>query len=46
VNDYIARFYFFIFVVEIQKQNTKVGNDGDRHEVSVLFTLAAGTCLV
>jgi hypothetical protein len=41
----ISRFFLSIFVVEIQRQNAMVGDDDDRPEVSLLFTIAAGTSL-
>jgi hypothetical protein len=34
-----------IFVVEIQRQNAMVGDNNDQPEVSLLFTVAAGTYL-
>ena len=45
MNDYIARFFFSIFVVEIQRLNAMVGDNDDRPEVSLLFAVAAGTCI-
>jgi hypothetical protein len=45
VNSYIARFFLSIFVAEIQRPNAMVGGSDDQAEVSLLFTVAAGTCL-
>jgi hypothetical protein len=45
VNDYIDRFFCVFVVVEIQRPNAMVGGDDDRPEVSLLFTVATGTCM-
>jgi hypothetical protein len=45
VNDYIARFFNPFLVVEIQQPNAVVDDNDHRLEVSLLFAVAAGTCL-
>ena len=46
VNDYVARFFLAIFVVEKQWPNAMVDDDDDRPEVNLLaFVVATGTCL-